>query len=401
MGFLSSLFRKAPSRDLFKRQMVIELNQLGAKPQAVADAFEIKLSHGLLRLEKLYLCYCQSASGDRANQLKALARSALRTVIPAEFDEARSQLLPIIRHRSQLDKARLIHLMQFGAEEDPTHCARVFCESLEIGLAIDGPVNISRVQASNLQQWDMEFDAALAVAMDNLAARSPPKWREISPGVFISSWNDDYDSSRILLPDLIGQLLLAGPPIAIIASRGHVYVAGRDQPNVYERLAELVEHSHATATHAIGAELLQLVDGVWQTLSVDEDCLECRALGRLQHTIAVSDYASQKELLDKAYNQAGRDLFVASVLTLNGPAGALITACSWTRGVDTLLPRTDLVVMLAAPDDAGTATIHRWKDIEAYLGSYMTSTEHTPPRYHVSEFPGDAELAAVPLRPSR
>ena len=89
---------------------------------------------------------------------------------------------------------------------------------------------------------------------------------------------------------------------------------------------------------------LRLEYGSWTPYLPPEDHPAFRRLKELVLETLGQDYAEQKSLLETIHGKTGEGLFVASYSSIrNKETGRLASFCMWARGVDSLLPRTDLV----------------------------------------------------------
>ena len=109
--------------------------------------------------------------------------------------------------------------------------------------------------------------------------------------------------------------------------------------------------------------------------------MELRFLGGL--------YTDQKELLDELFMGSDMDdpPFVASFSAMQreDDDDNLLSYCVWGDGVDTLLPRTQ-VVMLAAGE--GLVASGYWEHVLSVAGDLVeVDDSYYPTRYRVREFP--------------
>jgi len=66
--------------------------------------------------------------------------------------------------------------------------------------------------------------------------------------------------------------------------------------------------------------------------------------------------------------------------------------CSWTQGVPSLLPTTDLIAFVWDLNSARKTALVKWSDAERLVGHYFTATQEDPPRTRVDAFPTPDEL---------
>ena len=104
-----------------------------------------------------------------------------------------------------------------------------------------------------------------------------------------------------------------------------------------------------------------------------------------------SEYSEQKELLEQLHEQTGEDLHVASYSAVEHETDGYQTYCVWSEGVDSLLPKTDLVFFYRGDDgeDGDIPTQVEWDQVQAQFGDLMEPQDMYPPRFRVREFPGE------------
>jgi hypothetical protein len=206
-------------------------------------------------------------------------------------------------------------------------------------------------------------------------------------GVMMSNWNDAYDSSRILLPDLAYRSAGTGTPVVMIPTRESLLVASRHSPGAQLVMIKLAGERMVQQGRICSACMYQYVDG--RLAAYEPNDQEARlALGNLQAESLCADYADQQQQLDKLHERVGKDVFVASFM-LATKDGKTSSYCSWTQGVTAaLLPKTDIValVRLDGPDRHEICEV-AWDLVVERAGHLMEVTSDYPPRYFVSTFP--------------
>jgi hypothetical protein len=101
------------------------------------------------------------------------------------------------------------------------------------------------------------------------------------PGFYIGGWHDDYDNSRILIPEVFSPLHLDGDPVVCLPNRNSL-----------------------------------LKDGEVADFSVAENSLIFNDVERAKKVSELFYYQQQTGSLVKLYQEKGKDLFVANY-TLN------------------------------------------------------------------------------------
>jgi len=108
-------------------------------------------------------------------------------------------------------------------------------------------------------------------------------------------------------------------------------------------------------------------------------------------------YGEQKELLEELHQKSGKDIHVAQFTLTQNKEGNYSSYCVWSKGVMSLLPKTDLV-MFHDPDkpEAEQTIPVKWDDVVAVIGVLMLDAEMFPPRFYVSKFPTEEQFAKMP-----
>jgi hypothetical protein len=168
-----------------------------------------------------------------------------------------------------------------------------------------------------------------------------------------------------------------------------VITSGRNLDGV-RRMGELVQRSLENSSRWLSLEPLRLDGQAWAPYEPDEAHAELFASLREQGRAAY--YSSQKELLDDLHKARGTDIFVASYQHMRRGDGPLESYAVWSKGVDTLLPVVDLVVLV---QDGAKPVVVAWSEINAVAGALMQACELVPQRVRVREFPAAASIDAL------
>ena len=211
-------------------------------------------------------------------------------------------------------------------------------------------------------------------------------------GVYVFTTNDGYDSSRLILLELIRQFQVKGHYIAMAPGREMLIVAGSEDRLGLEAMTTLANKAFEQPRSVSGIALR--LDGddwiSWMPEAIHPLYDEFRLLRIRTHA---QDYSEQKELLDALHRKTGQDLLVASFSVMqHKETGHPTSYCIWTKGTHSLLPKTERVVF--GGEDQPTA-IAPWEKVEEITGHLMTPMGMYPERYRVEEFPTPEQLAAM------
>jgi hypothetical protein len=339
-----------------------------------------------LFLGNLLHAYRQAPRRDRKAVLEnCLAALVSDDAMPDRYEDARAQLLPVVRNVGDIGVVRLAGVRDAGPSGPIRPAARPFVADLVVALVVDRPTSMMYVNEDTLAQWNVAFEDALADALDNLRAQPEHGgWHEVAPGVWSGEWGDAYESSRLLLPDLVHRLGV-GRPVAMAPFRDALLVTSADNDAGLQALARLAQASAPDSNRWLSFKLLRLDERTWRELEAPDHARE--SLRELDLQNQGGAYASQKELLDAMHESQGVDIFVAAYGLLKKEGTPLASYAVWSDGVDTLLPVADHVAFVHREGETTKHALLPWGLALDRFGGLMERTEHEPARYRVRGYP--------------
>lgn len=369
--------RREDDRDGFAKRVMGSLRRRGWPHPLRYDParFEVHLGGegGSIYLGNIFTDWLKFPKGERSAQLDKAFAFVFDPDADKSWDAVRDRLLPVVRPRVFFENAEL------SAEHDwqapTTMPMRIVAGPLCALAAIDRDNSMGLVNKSQLDDWGKTFDEVLAVASENLRARSPCQFARQAEGFYLSEFGDWYDASRLLLPDLLRLLDLRGDAVAIAVVRESLVVAGSEDAQALEAMAAFAEAAFDEATRPISCAPLVFRNGSWQPFEPLEPA--SRKIGSLWNRQRVRDYAQQGEVLEAHFEELGVDRFVAPLEPIWTEHG-LRTWTSWAEGAGAVLPRADAVVLMDARD---RALPRLWEDVEAILGPFRPEGMTYPQRY--------------------
>lgn len=401
MGFFD-FFRRKPTPEKFADIFMDFARKQGFTQEMryVAEEFQIRVEgegNHVLNLHNAYHDYCKAARSNRQQLLIKYTASLNVPQMPSRFDDARANLMPTVRGRGQLEYLRLMTQIE-GAEHTFEDVSQPFSDDAVLMLAYDTEHSIATLMPTQLKDWGVDVADAMAAALANLRDRTVDRFVDLGEGVVMGEWNDAYDTSRILLPDLAYRAGVGSDPVMMIPTRGcfMLTAAGNaaGQLRMIVAAHESIEHDGRFVSSGMyciqGGKII-----AWQP----QEATVAQKLGDLQRRCLASDYRSQQELLEKLHEVKQRDIFVASYQLLeNKTDHSLTSCCTWVKGVDSLLPKTDWVALVTPDESGGDAAITKmlaWTDVMALGAELMQAVEGYPLRYRVQAFPAEEKLAAL------
>ncbi|MES2128295.1 MAG: hypothetical protein V4463_13590 [Pseudomonadota bacterium] len=393
-----------PERFARKVSRALQVYKPGLAPVLDLENFRLLISEGnYFNLHNVYHAYRHAPRKEKERVVVQFVEGILNPPeMPPTFEAARPHLLPALRRKSLLDYLRLAAAP--GKQDEAVFAHRDFGPDAVLALALDAERSMSILMDSKLKEWGVSFDTALAAAMDNLRDRSVDNFRAIdgAPGLTRSNWCDAYDSSRILLPDLLFRGVAGGSPVVMIPTRETLLLAPDN--NTAAQLAMLAMAGQALheSTRWCSTTLYWVANGRLEPFE-PHDAQVRDSLRTLERDVAMSDYADQKAQLDKAHERDGEDIFVATFGAMERD-GRIASYCTWSEEVTAaLLPRTDVVALARKRAGEGCDfVVVDWDTLQERHAHLLAPTSAFPPRFRVSAFPADLfdELFAAKQRAS-
>ncbi|HEX8957630.1 MAG TPA: DUF1444 family protein [Burkholderiaceae bacterium] len=404
MGIFDWFKKSRPSRDEFAAmyEKYLRERRLAKEVQYDAEAFLFRIEGVMahsMNLENIYRDYCKVSKQERPNLLRRYSASMKFEEITESWETVRKQLMPAIRTISQNEVMRLSQLAEEGSNKGyDNFLFRPFSEDASIMIAHDREDSIMMVNKDVAEKWGVTFDEAWQACLDNLRARSPEKPRRLEDGVVQCLWDDSYDSSRILLPDLLNRSGAGIDPVIMIPTRDCLLLAAASNPQTQARMVDYAGEAMEQQGRFVSA-LMYRYSGTGLTRYVPAEPAVARKLHDLRTRALMTDYAQQRDLLEKADKKNGRDLFHASFKVFESKrSGGLVSVASVTRDALGSIPQTDLIgFAFLAPGGKQGVKFVAWNDVMMFADGWLIRDEqHYPPRYRVEGFPAQDKLDAAP-----
>jgi hypothetical protein len=383
-------FSRIPSRARFAKIAMQAARERGVDKPLRFDEPNFRIVMGendIFNLDNFYYDYCRAPRAGREAVVAKYAHLFAQPAVPASFADVRRHLLPVLRAKAFLQALRQEPLFGDGST-DTRMAAADFSDDTTLMLAYDTEHLTRTLDADQFTKWGVSVAEATAIALDNLRDLAAERFVPLAPGLFASDWNDAYDSSRLLLADLVHRV--AGPrPVAMIPTRGRMLLSATRSTGNLLALLGYAKSALEQEGRRVSTLMYEFVDGRPVPFVPDDEEV-ARGLADLRRVALQEDYAEQKQLLEQLHQKQGIDVFVASYMLYKGEDERMFSVASWTEGVDTLLPQADRVSFVVM-DEAGQprhAGIVAWEQVEAVAGHLMRVEEGSyPVRYRVTGFP--------------
>jgi hypothetical protein len=241
----------------------------------------------------------------------------------------------------------------------------------------------------------VSLDEALDIALQNLREKTPEAQFEMGDcGVYRATYGDNYDPSRLLLPELIAQIDLHGDPVAVVPNRETLLVTGVENEAGLVRMGEMAMDAMKLPRPRSGIPL-RFRNGRWETFEVPNEHPAAAIFTSLKNTTLASAYGAQERTLERKNAEAGDDVRVAEYfMSAAADSEYVVRSMSiLSKGIPTMLPETDLITL--SNSNAREVTVAPWLKVQHALGERMRPMGLYPERYYVDGFPSDEDLEGI------
>lgn len=375
----AALFRGS-ERDQLAQAIMRRAKERGWRHDIKYDRAKFSLHWGpgpdgaTFHLDNVYADWRRGTADSRVADVERVVSTLFEGGDRSSLETALPQLLPTLRNRRELES--LWMNPENGQKREWWDGAFMpLCDALAVGLAIDRPSSLVVVDNRRLGEWQASFPALMERAIMNLREKSPTLFQRDPDGFYISQYNDQYDCSRLLIPELFNLLSLDGDPVAIPVARNGLVVAGSRDMIALCAMAHFVEEQLDAATRPIAYLPLVLREKSWSVFEPDSPNLEpVRDLVAKQK---LWDYECQRVDLQAHHTGNGREVFVGKIIAKKF-GGKIYSITTWTETVQTLLPEADAVTIIRAD---GRWVMRSWGDFTCVCAELLTKQGLYPARF--------------------
>jgi hypothetical protein len=392
-------FKKKPFEiDDFAKLVMTEAKKAGIAESLEYDPKRFVLIRGDQRtyLVNLFNDYSQ-ANAEHKKRILGNALALLREKKEdVSFEEAKSKVVAAVREQALFSFTALWWELEGGGKTEPKVASEPISAWFARCLVLDFPEYVTMVSPEKLKTWGVSFDELFETGLAKLRNQTSPRF-EKQPGFYIGGWHDDYDSSRILIPEVFGPLDLEGEPVVCLPNRNLLLVTGSENQDGIKAMLKQAEEIVRTKSRPMNPAPLILKDGEVADFAVSGNSPIFNDVERAKKISALNYYQQQSENLTKLYEQKGKDLFVAGYTLNQRDPGGYESYSVWSKTIPTLLPETDLIAFFdpAKPESQRKLGLAKWDDVMRIAGGLMLDTHMFPARFYVSKFPTDEQLAVV------
>ncbi len=300
-----------------------------------------------------------------------------------------SRLRPAVRSRTSVGLTALkLGLENGGLPAGSNLPSSPIAGDLAWTIVWDTPAVMDPIDENQIERWGYSFDELLRIAKTNLAMQPFLGWNVVDDRLYAPTGVDDYDGTRIFLPGALDFLPFDGDRVVFHPTRSSCAVVAADDADA---IAVAAAHALTQIGAANRVSLTPIVGRTddWRPLQLDPGHPAFDAWCQLVSYDRAAGYDTQQGLLSEA---VGEDVFVAKHVLVEDPRGALSSYCTWSRGVETLLPVTDRVALY---EEGAEPFLVPWAVAVEVCGELMEPTNHYPERVRVREFPSPTELSIL------
>ncbi|MGB8917932.1 MAG: hypothetical protein WCC89_13825 [Candidatus Sulfotelmatobacter sp.] len=413
MSLLDKVLSRQPSRTEFAQKIIRAFREAGIEQVEPSESeFSLKLGGGsTVFLSNVYANYCRVKRSLRETVISEFVTAAASIpalpVIPSDFAMVKPSLMPVLRDAASFSIESLMNrkngrgaapsVPPFGGGDlvtvDPGmgELTKPLAGGLVVGLAYDTEHTITSIDRDHFEKWGISLEEAFKAAKDNLWEKTDPGRFAGEGGVYSGEWHDSYDSSRMLLTEVIYRLSVDGDPVAFVPNRDQLWVTGTNNLAGLTALLKAGAESHFKQGHPLSPDLYVLLDGTWK-LYVPEDQSLRNLLLPLKRQRDAIDYSQQQGLLNDIHKLEEIDLFVASYKIFEREDGSSYSACIWSNGIDSLLPQAENIAFLVDLEGKDHFVVP-WDAAVSVVGSLLEQEPSLMPiRYRVRQFPNAEQL---------
>ncbi|MBB6093221.1 uncharacterized protein YtpQ (UPF0354 family) [Povalibacter uvarum] len=346
-----------------------------------------------INLTNMFLEYLNARRADRKHLLlkyESMLEAGAKE-IPKLWGMASQHIYPVVR--SVYDRVSLEISSRSGKMPLQRTVSWPLCADIHLRLVFDHGHALAHVDETLLDTWGQTADSIRMKALQNLRALERPHWQLLGDGVYQIVSAVSYEESFLLVDAVIDALPFAATAVVMPANRGVLLSCdGSDDAAIRSLLAH-ADRSLREAPWPLSGTLLQRRNGEWIEFVPQGDTQDLhQSVQRISMAVTYSD---QQTALQE---HLGEDVFVAtySLMSKREGDGGLWSWSTWTEGVATLLPETDLVALgRPKPDGSHNLLLVPWSALIATCGHRMRATSEFPARFAVDGFPSEEEWLSL------
>jgi hypothetical protein len=377
-------------------------------------ALVIKSSTGkplqTINLARFYANY-QAQPEALGEILKRIANFARERPDLSDYEQVAPHLMPVVGDRADYELTWLKAYREYGEAAGSLRTLTI-CDYFVLYPVVDTGATQARIPTQILDQWPLDFQAVMSQAGQNLIDStehynfSSMYDNKTDKAILHESiWCDSYDSMRLFYNDMSG-LEVSGERLFLMLNHGCLLIWGsKNVVGTAFVLAKLEEadQSNNGGFRPLPPFILHHIDGVLNIYNPHpkKEAALYEGMKKHQAKYLAQAYERQREYLFDDVDIQQQELFPSAFVVVQSKDFRLATTCTWTEGVDCLLPKTDSIAFARVNPDGKSANVvaeASWEEVQAILPEQMTDLEMFPPRFQTSGFPSAQQIKKLGMR---
>jgi hypothetical protein len=309
---------------------------------------------------------------------------------PPPLEQALPFLVPKVRPRFMYEALSLL-------TGKPGPVFQPLAGIFAVSLVVDLPDRETDVDAALLSAWNVDFDRLMQKARSNLLARGGEEgFQEMGPGRYRSSWEDNLDGSRVLLPGILQRLRLQGDRVVVLPNRDTLLVVGAEDPESLGWALEGALEFMNDDPRSLNGCPLRLRHYHWESFQARQEHPICPLLARVETRRLLTEYAHQKALLDRRHGASGQAITVAPFQLELTPGGQTTSFTVWSQAMgEAWLPVADRIRLAwEQGGEPGRAWVP-WAKVQDRFSHLLEPVGLFPERYRFSQAPPPGLLESL------
>ena len=289
---------------------------------------------------------------DKLARIAFMLSSLDEPIEKPAWDEARETFVPVLRGAT--------YGIEIWAEQpNAMFVRRPFLPYVDELVGMDRRTSVEFVGRAALDWWNVTAEDlfAASTARAHLLADPAVELYDKTHGpLWNVATNDTYESSRLLVPGWLASFegKVDGRPIAIVPERGTLMVGGDGRRTMIERLLDTAGREFGASNRRISPVLYTAdAQGKVVPYALPAGDALARKLRLAQEQLALYEHDTQKQVLERLYEERGLDVFVSSYQVFETDEGGMRSSTVWVKGVRTYMPRTERVILLTPGEGEG------------------------------------------------
>ena len=334
---------------------------------------------GRVFLGNLYAQAKQLGFIERRRWLRAVIAEMSEDLL-LNADELLASLKLRVRTRFEVGlRNRIATVRGSDVEYSLSQAGELFLE-----LVSDRENTVSLVGSTQLANAGITAEEANRNARAALArVTGPDQWNQVEPGIWVSTYADDYDFARLVALAADARLPFEAVPIVYAPSHSTCVTTDRVDKETLNRVVAVGNELSNDQRQLSQLLWTRNPAGDWQEFRPMDDTPAAAVVAMQRLAETNSQYDEQKYYLEAVLEDREEDSFVASFMIYEDDAGPF-TVCAYTFDIPSYLPETDRVAILdpRASDNGGSGMMS-WQDFAAAVGpeTLVRMPGEDPPRF--------------------